>query len=150
MRDVDQKMGALAHRQSRELRCAVLGDDDTRVVARCRDDRSFGEQPDDVRHHLTLVDPGRTEADERVRIEVELCGRDEILVSADTRDLLAADVVRHHLAVEINRQRTIDGDQVGVPGDDRGVVHRLDREEGDVGIAVQPLGRAPGSRARTS
>ena len=44
----------------------------------------------------------RVEADERVRVEVQLGRGHEVLVAAHARDLLAVDVVGHHLAVEVD------------------------------------------------
>ena len=80
-------------------------------------------------------------------VEVQLRSGHEVLVAADARDLPAVDGVGHHLAVEIDREGTVDRHEVGVPGDDRGVVDRVDRQEGHLFVPVQPsveLGDAEG------
>ena len=66
-------------------------------------------------------------------------GRHEILVPADPGDLATVDAVRHHLAVEVEAQRAVDGDQLLVVGDQVRVVDHLDGQEGDIGVVVQPL-----------
>ena len=63
----------------------------------------------------------------------------EVLVAPDARDLPAVDGVGHHLAVEVDREGAVDGDEVGVARDDRRVVDRVDRQEGHLLVPVQPL-----------
>ena len=71
-------------------------------------------------------------------VEVELGPGHEVLVPTDARDLPAVDAVGHHLAVEIDREGTVDGDEVGVPRNDRRVIHHVDREERHRVVPVEP------------
>ena len=72
-----------------------------------------------------LTDGGGAQADERVVVDAQLGAGHEVLVAADPGDLPAVDVVRHHLAVEVDAQGAVDGDEGVVAGDDRRVVDHL-------------------------
>jgi hypothetical protein len=107
----------------------------------------------DARHDLSLTLNRGTQADERVGVEVQLRFGHGVLVAADTRNLPPVDAVGHHLAVEIDREGTVDRHEVGVLRDDRGVVDRVDRQEGHLFVPVQPLvelGDAEGEGRLTS
>ena len=56
----------------------------------------------------------RAQADQRVGVEMQLGAGHEVLVSADAGDLAAVDAVGHHLAVEVDGECAVDGDEVGV------------------------------------
>ena len=49
-----------------------------------------------------------------MRVQVQLGPGHEVFVPTNTRDLPSLDAVRHHLAVEVHRQGTVDGHQVRV------------------------------------
>ena len=109
-----QEVRTLAHGETGELRRAVLGDDDAGVVARRGDHRSLRGDARDAGHDLAVALGRRAQADERMCVEVQLGPGHEVLVPADARDLPAVDAVGHHLAVEIDREGAVDGDEVGV------------------------------------
>src|ERR1700729_2867509 len=85
--DIDQQVGALAHRATGQLRGAVLRDHDSGVVARRGDHRSLGSEARYAGHALSLAFGRRAEADERVGVDMQLRPGHEVLVPADTRDL---------------------------------------------------------------
>ena len=64
VRDVGQQVRPLAHSAAGQLRNAVLGDDDTRVVARRGDDRPRWWDPGNARHRLPVAYSRRAQADE--------------------------------------------------------------------------------------
>ena len=53
----------------------------------------------------------RAEADEGVGVRVQFGAGHEILVASDSGDLTPVDRVGHHLAVQVDRERPIDGHQ---------------------------------------
>ena len=81
-------------------------------------------------------------------VQAELGAGHEVLVPAHARDLAAVDVVGHHLAVEVDAEGSVDGDEGVVPGDDRGVVDHLHGHEGHLVVPVQPASRAPTNPGR--
>src|ERR1700684_1515902 len=100
MRNVDKEVRALAYRGTGELHRAIFGDDAAGVMAWRRHHRSLGGDAGDARHELAVALGRRSQADERMGVEVQLGPGHEVLVPSDTRDLAALDAVGHDLAVE--------------------------------------------------
>ena len=124
--------------RARQVGGAVFRDDHAGVVAGRRHDRPLRQEGNDARAGDPVRHRRRAQADERVVVEAHLGAGHEVLVATDPRDLPAVDVVRHHLAVEVDAERAVDRDEGVVLGDDGRVVDHLDRHEGHVRVPVEP------------
>src|SRR5664280_1099189 len=147
MGEADHGLRPLALGEAGEVGAPVLGHDDGHVVARRGDHRSLRQERDDPRAGGVLGHRRRAQADQRVVVEAHLGAGHEVLVATDTGDLLAVDVIGHHLPVQIDAQPAVDRHQGVVLGDLRGVVDDFDGQEGDLLVAVEPgieLRRAEG------
>jgi hypothetical protein len=80
----------------------------------------------------------RRQADQGAVRKLEPGARHEVLGTSDSAELVAIDGVGDDLAVDVRRERAVDRDHVVVGADHLGRVDDLDRQERDVGVAVQP------------
>lgn len=110
--------GALGHGLAPQLCCPELGDDYVELMPRRGDDRARLEEWLNARHLCARNIGLRFQAYERPVGQLESRARDEVLVASDARELAAADGVGDDLAVQVDRNRSVNRHDVDIGGDD--------------------------------
>ena len=132
-------LAALVHGEALELGRAVFGDDDVDLVTGGGDHVPASNQGT-IRE---LVSPPAVNVEGRQIRERSSSDRPgpatKSSCAADAGVLAPADGVGHDLAVDVDGQRAVDGDHRRLRAITSGEFTMLDRQEGDVLVAVEPV-----------
>ena len=140
MSDVDQGFGAFPRRFAFQQGCTVFSDDVVDSRTRCRDDRASREGRFDQGFDMAVLEfTRRMDADEALAAVGCECALGEVELAAGAADLLIASRFRVDLAIEVEVDAAVDGDEFIDAGDNADVVDVAYRSVEDDLVVVDEI-----------